>query len=33
MYEVDIYGSLVLFLLKILIYEEKSLYSLSLVFA
>ena len=31
MYEVDIYGSLVLFLLKI--YEEKSLYSLSLVFA
>ena len=31
MYEVDIYGSLVLFLLKI--YEEKSLYSLRLVFA
>ena len=31
MYEVDIYGSHVLFLLKI--YEEKSLYSLSLVFA
>ena len=31
MYEVDIYGSLVLFLLKI--YEEKSLYALRLVFA